>query len=200
MVVRRDVEERIRGLVRRMHAHVDAAFQEVIALLEGSRKVDEEEFDRRLIAVEEVRRAVTIEALLLIARWQPLGEDLARAESYIRVSYDLFRISRYLREVLRLEKAAGPLKSLGIDITPLKLARDMVRKAVDSMLAGDEKLAEEVEKVDSKVDEYYLKTLERLSRDPVPRREAVEALLARHVERIADHATYIARLARPGRI
>ena len=188
--------ERIRGFVERLHSHVDYMFNDVIRLVEEGVEPGEE-FERRLMAVEELRKATTIETLLLIARWQPLGRDLARAEGYIRAAYDLFRIARYLREIVRLNSVAGPLAELGLDSTPLRRAREMVGDAVKALLEEDEALGRHVEDADKDIDDYYLHALRRLSRERVTRRDAVEALLARHVERIADHATYLAKLLEP---
>ncbi len=188
--------EKIRGFVERIHSHVDYMFNDVIRLVEEGVEPGEE-FERRLMAVEELRRATTIETLLLIARWQPLGRDLARAEGYIRAAYDLFRIARYLREIVRLNSVAGPLVELGLDSAPLKKAKEMVGTAVKALLEENEELGRLVEDADKDIDDYYLHALKKLSGEKISRRDAVEALLARHVERIADHATYLAKLLEP---
>ena len=188
--------DKIRGFVERIHNHVDYMFKDVIRLVEEGVEPGED-FERRLMAVEELRRATTIETLLLIARWQPLGRDLAKAEGYIRAAYDLFRIARYLREIVRLNLVAGPLKGLGLDPTPLKKAREMVGTAVKALLEENEELGKRVEEADKDIDDYYLHALKKLSMERVSRKDAVEALLARHVERIADHATYLAKLLEP---
>ncbi|MCE4611546.1 MAG: phosphate uptake regulator PhoU [Desulfurococcales archaeon] len=188
--------DKIRGFVERIHSHVDYMFNDVIRLVEEGVEPGEE-FERRLMAVEELRRATTIETLLLIARWQPLGRDLARAEGYIRAAYDLFRIARYLREIVRLNSVAGPLVELGLDSAPLKKAKEMVGTAVKALLEENEELGRLVEDADKDIDDYYLHALKKLSGEKISRRDAVEALLARHVERIADHATYLAKLLEP---
>lgn len=192
-----EAEAKLRSLVERMHSHVDALFEMVLESLRSGR-ARAEEMGERLVAVEELRSTVTIETMLFIARWQPLGRDLARAEGYIRAAYDLFRIARYLREIARLDEAAGPLSEVGVNVGALERAREMVDKAVKALLTGDPGLSSEVEEADREIDKYYQSSVEGLSRDPVPRRAAVEALFARHVERIADHATYMAKLPASG--
>ncbi len=191
-------EARLKSLLERLHSHVDALFEAVLGSLSGGGVEVHRVVDERLVAVEELRHTIAIETLLFIARWQPLGRDLARAEGYIRASYDLFRIARYLREIVKLDKAAGPLGEVGVNINALAKARDMVSKAVKALLSNDSQLAAEVEAADREIDRYYEVSIRELSREAIPRRAAIEALFARHVERIADHATYIAKLSISG--
>lgn len=188
-------EAKLKSLIERLHSHVDALFEAVLDSLKDGEKGVHRIVDERLVAVEELRHTIAIETLLFIARWQPLGRDLARAEGYIRASYDLFRIARYLREIVKLDEAAGPLSKVGVNLNALAKARDMVNKAVKALLSNDSKLASEVEEADREIDQYYESSVRELSRESIPRKVAIEALFARHVERIADHATYIAKLS-----
>ncbi len=188
-------EAKLKSMIERLHSHVDALFEAVLGSLKGGWKGIHHVVDERLVAIEELRHTIAIETLLFIARWQPLGRDLARAEGYIRASYDLFRIARYLREIVKLDEAAGPLSEVGVNLNALAKARDMVSKAVKALLSNDSKLASEVEAADREIDRYYEASVRELSREPIPRKAAIEALFARHVERIADHATYIAKLS-----
>lgn len=193
-----EAEARIRSMLERMYGHVMAMYEALLKALRDGDNRARREVEERLLVVEELRQTITLETLLFMARWQPLGRDLLRAEDYIRAAYGLFRVARYLREIARLNDVAGPLVGAGVSLEPLMKAMDMVDKAFKSMLTWDEKLAEQIMEADREIDEYYESSLSRLSRDPVPRRDAIEAVLARHVERIADHATYIAQLTRPG--
>ncbi|MMZ68272.1 PhoU domain protein [compost metagenome] len=63
------------------------------------------------------------------------------------------------------------------------------------MLEGNVQLARSVEEEDKIIDSYYESSLRGLSEEVITRDKAIEALFARHVERIADHATYIAKLS-----
>lgn len=181
-------------LLERLHTYVDELFQVVLNSLRDKRPETRHVVEEKLVAVEELRHVIAIETLLFIARWQPLGRDLARAESYIRASYDLFRVARYLREIVVLDEVAGPLYEVGVNTSALAKARSMVDRAIKALLSEDSNIAGDVEAEDREIDEYYKLSIERLSEEVVPRKVAVEALYARHVERIADHATYIARL------
>ena len=188
-------EDRLKSLVERLYSHVEALFEAVLGSLEGGEGKAYDMIDERLMVIEELRHTIAIETLLYITRWQPLGRDLARAESFIRASYDLFRIARYLREIIKLDRTAGSLREIGVNLNTLAKARGMVNNAVKALLYNDSRLASEVEEADREIDQYYEASLRRLSEETISRRAAIEALFARHVERIADHATYIAKLS-----
>lgn len=189
-----EAEANVRFLLEKLHGHVDSLFGTVSRLLSGPLPKMYDDVEAALIAVEELRNSVALEALLLIARWQLMGRDLTRAEGYVRASYDMYRIARYLREIVGLNKIVGPLANLGLKVEELGKARRMVNDAVNAFLRSDKRLAERVMEADLEIDEYYAASLKELSREPVTRRAAVEALFARHIERIADHATYIAQI------
>jgi phosphate transport system protein len=69
----------------------------------------------------------------------------------------------------------------------------MVREAVEAFTRGERRYIESVSLKDSMVDNVYHHYLDMLrSSSSISVRDASSLLLARHVERIADHATYIA--------
>lgn len=189
------IEENIEHLIRKLHGYVDSLFETVGSLIDNRVTDVPDEVNERIVAVEELRGSIARETLLYIARWQPLGRDLTKAEGYIQAAYDLYRIARYLREIARLNMIAGPLGDLSINREALDRARRMVDTAVKSMLEGNVQLARSVEEEDKIIDSYYESSLRGLSEEVITRDKAIEALFARHVERIADHATYIAKLS-----
>lgn len=193
MVGSSSVESRIRILIERMYSHIDALFEMIQEMLKSGEDVSGE-FYERLLAVEELRMYITRDTLLYIARWQPLGNDLTKAEGFIKAAYDLYRISRYLREIVKLNNIAGPLSNLQLNIEVLEKSRNMVKFAVRSILSSDSSMPQLVEQTDKDIDAYYEASLRELAKEYVPREKAIEALFARHVERIADHATYLAKI------
>jgi len=147
---------------------------------------------------EEYRNIISKEAVLLIARYQPLAGDLLWAESVISVAYDLYRVARYAREIAILSNYIGGLKGNVNDdvLESLEVAKAMLELSVEAFAMGRGELVEEVVKRDGKVDDVYHRYLALLSKgEPLSARDAASLLLARHVERIADHATYIAMSA-----
>ncbi|MDM7275932.1 MAG: PhoU domain-containing protein [Thermoprotei archaeon] len=146
----------------------------------------------------EYRDSISSEATLFIARFQPLGRDLIMAQSVISVTYDLYRIARYAREISILADALGGLEGNVDDevLNAMKTARVMVGKSVKALIEKDRNSINEVYKDDDNIDKVYHKYLDILASHPyIDRKSAASLLLARHVERIADHATYIAMAA-----
>ena len=133
-------------------------------------------------------------AMETIARFQPVAKDLRWIRAAMEVSYDFYRITRYCREFVRTSEKVG---DGSCRLTRVKAAFHIVRrmmKLVREMLIDfKENLAREVFKLDDEVDFIYLSSLDSLSVEGayVPKCAAVEVLLLRHLERMADHATYI---------
>ncbi len=151
-----------------------------------------------VVTAEEYRVAIANQATLFIAKFQPLAEDLIIAESVISVAYDLYRISRYAREIAILSERIGGLRGNVNDdvLKAFETARSMVKDAVEAFIRGERRYVEDINLKDSLVDDVYHRYLEMLrSGGSISVRDASSLLLARHVERIADHATYIAEYA-----
>jgi phosphate transport system protein len=192
----RDLEEkRLLEMIERMYDLVDSVLSIVSEGSVGRLK----DIEGMVALVEEYRNNISSQATLFIARFQPLAEDLILAESVISVAYDLYRVSRYAREIALLAERIGGLRgNVNEDaLRALEIARSMVREAVEAFTKGKREYVEEVNMKDSLVDEVYHKYLDMLrGSDSLSSRDATSLLLARHVERIADHATYIAMSAK----
>nr|MEB3845336.1 phosphate uptake regulator PhoU [Desulfurococcales archaeon] len=149
--------------------------------------------DETVSLCEELKNEITREAVLFIARYQPLGRELIQAENTIKASYDLYRITRYLREIAHLDRKVGPLSTLLTehDWALLDQARTMLEKGYRLYRQGEGD-AMEILEADNIIDRAYEEILDEISQsENVEKRKAVEALYRRHVERIADHIVYI---------
>jgi phosphate transport system protein len=191
-------ESRLKLLIRKLGNYVDELFDNILKIIDSrDQQLKEKEIAiERLTAIEELKDAIAIETLLYIARWQPLGRDLLKAERYIRTSYDLFRISRYLMEIKRLNEITGLAVKTSVNLEMLIKARKMVQMAIKSFLENDAQLSRTVQSMDQEIDEYYVNSIEKLRNISIDNKVAIEALFARHVERIADHATYISNITK----
>lgn len=189
-------EERLFEMVLKLYKLVDEALSSLESLSfqrSASAKVDS-------IAkiAEEYKDSISSEATLFIARFQPLGRDLLMAQSVISVAYDLYRIARYAREISILADALGGLEGNVDDevLNAMKTARIMVGKAVKALIEKNRNSVNEVYRDDDNIDKVYRKYLDILAlHESINRKNAASLLLARHIERIADHATYIAMAA-----
>ncbi|MEM1526949.1 MAG: PhoU domain-containing protein [Ignisphaera sp.] len=153
------------------------------------------EIDNSASLLERIRKEFVNEVLVFIARRQPLGKELLVAHTLIGIAYDVYRISRYCREIARIDSMLNPESSLS-DVEDIKGVFSEAVKAVEislNDLISLEPINEAtVIEIDNKVDEYYKKLLkEVVLRDSVDRLTALKILIMRHIERIVDHANYI---------
>ncbi len=198
-IAAREELDRIKSSLESIVSRGFKAVEEAIALLEGRRDPASalDSIEKCMEYIEDAREELVRRALVYIARFQPVGYDLKLVHSIIDVSYDVFRISRYCREIAFLVNIAGITSSevAAECLEALKTAYVMFKDAVKSLWAIDVALARSVLERDESIDEAYRNVLASLKNqsEPITREFVVKALLLRHVERIADHATYIAR-------
>lgn len=184
-----------------MSAEVEATIGNSIkALRELSREKaeavirDDDRIDNLDLTIEE-------KCLNLIALYQPAAADLRFIIMSMKIATDLERIADLAVDIGQrvIEMADQPLLKPLIDIPKLAtLAQGMVRDAINSFVNKDTELARSVILRDNEADE--LRNLvqselinDYMTKDPSTAPRAVALLLvARHLERICDHATNIA--------
>jgi len=155
---------------------------------------DDDRIDAMELEIEE-------KCLNLIALYQPAAADLRFVVMSMKITTDLERIADLAVDISQrvLELADQPLLKPLIDIPKLAtLAQNMVRDVINSFINKDPQLARSVILRDNEADELRNLVQSELINDymkkdatTVPR--AIPLLLvARHLERICDHATNIA--------
>jgi phosphate transport system protein len=146
-----------------------------------------------LILSEEVEDRATE----LIALQQPMAGDLRTLKAYIKIAYDIERFSRYALDISNILNSLEDWPEFQGD---LKLG-EMAEKTVEVMglsikliQAMDEKLVFEISRLEAETDELYIHNLAILAdaKKPDPRTMIAYTLTIRYLERIADHASYIA--------
>jgi len=151
--------------------------------------------------IDELENTIDETCLDLLALRQPVAADLRFIAMSMKISTDLERIADLAVDICQrvLELADKPLLKPLIDIPKLSnLAQVMVKDALDSFLNRDMDLAGKVILFDSKADRLRNLVQKELIedyiiKDPSVAQRAVPLLLiARHLERICDHATNIA--------
>jgi len=151
--------------------------------------------------IDELELLIDEKCIDLIARYQPMAKDLRLLTTGMKLNAELERIADLAVDIAQrvLELADKPLLKPLIDIPKLStIAQDMVRDCIDAFVKKDIALAKKVVLSDSEADklrnlvqdelinDYMIKDTKTVSR-------AVPLLLiARHLERICDHATNIA--------
>jgi phosphate transport system protein len=158
------------------------------SVIHGDKEVDilEKEVDQHCIGILALR--------------QPAASDLRRITTAMKVVTDLERIGDLCTNIAKaaLELNREPQVKLSIDIPNMaRAARDMVRRGLDSFVEEDPELAEEVVLADLDLDHLYSQIFRELVAAMHEAPENIGAstrllFVARHLERIGDHATNIA--------
>jgi phosphate transport system protein len=159
------------------------------AVIESDKKIDEFE-----LVIEE-------RAIALLALQQPMARDLRFITTGMKINAELERIADLAVNICQrvIEIADKPALKPLLDIPKLSaIARRMVKHSIDAFVQRDEKLAKGVIMLDPEADEirniiYHEIINDYLSKDGTCAPRAVPLILiSRHLERICDHATYIA--------
>ena len=151
--------------------------------------------------VDELEIRIDKKCLDLLALRQPVAHDMRFITMAMQITTDLERIADLAVDVAQrvLEIVNGPLLKPLIDIPKLALlSQGMVRDVLDAFVKEDSDLAGTVIMLDKEADrlrDFIQKELveDYMLKDPSTVKRAVALLLiARHLERICDHATNIA--------
>ncbi len=140
--------------------------------------------------------------LHVLARRQPVASDLRFVTTTLKVVTDLERIgdlaTNICERVIELGSNAPPAGAETI-AQMADIARSMLREALDSFVAGDARRAQQVLERDLEVDQLYAALfpvlIKRMTSQPEVCDNAMRVLsIAKHLERIADHATNVAEM------
>jgi phosphate transport system protein len=151
-------------------------------------------------AINAAERDVDEMAYDLLAKEQPMAIDLRFILSVIKINGDLERIGDQATNIAERTQALqdSPQISLPIDISDMgEKVGVMIRCAIQSLLEADAKLAEHVLDMDDEIDDMnrdvQTELIEVMQQHPAVSGQALNAIIvARNLERAADHATNIA--------
>ncbi|HSA91710.1 MAG TPA: phosphate signaling complex protein PhoU [Terriglobales bacterium] len=158
------------------------------AVLEGER------------AINMAEREIDELALDLLAMQQPMAVDLRFIMAVMKINADLERVGDQAVNIAQrvMDMSTLPPVELPVDMPRMAAtSAGMVRRALESFVEAKPAIAEAVLKMDDVVDrmddEIFIHMVEKMHADPSVTRQALDALLvARNLERVADHATNIA--------
>ncbi len=151
-------------------------------------------------AINIMEREIDELALDLLAMQQPMAVDLRFITAVMKINADLERVGDQAVNISErvLHSLDLPETDLPADIPRMAgMAKDMVRRALQSFIDARPEAAEEVLKMDDLVDnmnrEIHASMIGHMKRVPDALQQALDALLiSRNLERVADHATNIA--------
>jgi phosphate transport system protein len=163
-----------------------------------------EEEAQRIIATDQEINDLQIDiddrCLKLLALQTPLAVDLRLITSAMKINADLERVGDQAVNIAErvMDMIELPAVDLPVDIARMATAASaMVRRALESFVEGKAELAQAVLEMDHVVDrmrdEAFIMLVRKMNEEPQVTQQALDALLvARNLERVADHATNIA--------
>jgi phosphate transport system protein len=179
------VEELVEKSIR---ALFDSDVELARALMESDTSIDLEE-----TVIEE-------ECLKILALHQPVAIDLRRVAIIVKINSDLERMADLAVNIAERALSLAELQPVAVPSTFRRmtdLTITMVRDSLDAFVNLDVTLAKRVCRLDDEVDRYNREIIDQVSEQMKSAPAQVEPGLqlfsaARHLERIADHATNIA--------
>jgi phosphate transport system protein len=154
--------------------------------------------DEKTINASE--REIDEQAVDLLAMQQPMAVDLRFLFSVIKINADLERVGDQAVNIAErvIDMSKFPLVDLPVDIAHMaSIAAGMVHQSLQAFIEENAELAQQVLERDDVVDQINREVFESLTRvmqtNPSLTRQALDSLIvARNLERVADHATNIA--------
>ncbi|MGH9563979.1 MAG: phosphate signaling complex protein PhoU [Terracidiphilus sp.] len=151
-------------------------------------------------AIDTAQRELDEMAYELLAKEQPMAIDLRFILAVIKINGDLERIgdqsmsiTRRTKEILAAEDVELPVDFVAMG----EFAGHMIRTALQALLDGDARLADTVREMDDEIDRMNRRAhsdlLKVIEEKPQLTQQAMNGILvAKNLERIADHAANIA--------
>lgn len=149
--------------------------------------------------INAAERQIDELAFDLLALQQPMAVDLRFILAVTKINSDLERVGDQAVNIAErvMDMVELPPAELPVDIPRMAAAVSaMVRRALESFIEGKAELAQAVLEMDNVVDrmrdEAFIMLVRTMNENPAVTRQALDALLvARNLERVADHATNI---------
>jgi phosphate transport system protein len=173
---------------RACQAYIDRDLARCQMVLEGESQIN--------LAEREIDEL----AFDLLAMQQPMAVDLRFILAVTKINSDLERVGDQAVNIAErvMDLVELPKADLPVDIARMTGAVSaMVRRSLESFIEGKAELAQAVLEMDNVVDrmrdEAFITLVKSMNDHPDVTRQALDALLiARNLERVADHATNIA--------
>lgn len=150
--------------------------------------------------VDKLEMSIDALCLKLLALWHPAASDLRFVTIGLRIATDLERMGDLAENIARQVKDLNkePAIKMKLSLTDLaQKSKKMVKEALDSFVSQDTDKAEQVCESDDEVDqlnwgiqEELIEIIRKDSKTVAPALLTIQ--IARHLERLADHATNIA--------
>jgi phosphate transport system protein len=194
----RSLKQQILTMGRLVDAHVGEA---VRALLERDPQLAARVIDADR-AVNQMELAIDEQCIRTLALYQPAASDLRFIAAALKIVTDLERIGDLavnMGERVELLAAETALPAVGELPAVAAAARKMLGDVLDAFVEGDAAKAQEIIRADADIDAQTARLIadvqSAMAKDPQSVARGVATIFfAKHIERMADHATNIAEM------
>ena len=150
--------------------------------------------------IDQLEKQVDKDGIDLLLRFQPVASDLRRVVSAMKLSSNLERMGDQAVSIARKARKLNqhpPLPETALIEPMRKVSMEMFKDSVDAYVREDVELGRGLKARDKTLDEMNASTsrrlIERMAQDPDQLRGYLNLMfIARHLERVGDHATNIA--------
>lgn len=203
-MIERHFDEELRELNTKLLKMATLAEEAIFRAVEALKNRDKAMAERVIEednVIDEMENEIEEKAIDLLATRQPMAIDLRIVTTAMKVNVEIERIADLAVNVSQrvVEVADEPLLKPLIDIPKLsEVARRMVKDAIDSFVEKDPAKAKKVILSDPEANALKNSISDELMDEYISRDSSVSSrampliLVARHLERICDHATNIA--------
>jgi len=147
--------------------------------------------------IDDLEQTIEKQCLTLLALQQPMARDLRFISTALKIDTDLERMGDYACNIAKIVLTLGnePFIKPLVDLPRMaETAQEMVRDNLKAYVNRDKELAIKAAEKDHAIDNLYNQIFRELlvlmTHNPQNIRQATYLLLvARHLERIGDHAT-----------
>ncbi|AOF96457.1 MULTISPECIES: phosphate signaling complex protein PhoU [unclassified Sphingobium] len=198
-----DEIDRLRGLIAEMGGRAEAAIENAMLALQRqdlALAAEVVQGDKRIDAIEAEVEKLVIEVIALRA---PMANDLRDVIAALKIVSVIERIGDYAKNIAKRVPLIATNRQL---LEPMSLlpamgqvAAEMVHDVLNAYAARDPDLAQAVVERDAVVDDFYNSVFRTLVtfmvENPKTISECAHLLfVAKHIERIGDHATNVAEM------
>jgi phosphate transport system protein len=150
--------------------------------------------------IDQLEKQIDKDGVEVLLRFQPVASDLRRVVSAMKLSSNLERMADQATNIARKARKLNrhpALVEVDLIVPMYKQAMSMFKDSVDAYVREDVELGRAVVPRDEELDELNRRAsrrlIARMSEDPDQLRGYLNLMfIARHLERVGDHATNIA--------
>lgn len=193
----------LKNAVREMSERAEISYDRLLIAAANNQR----EVLNQLLTVDreflDMQRQIEAMCLTLLTKQQPIATDLRVVSAALKVVTDIERIGDHVTDMaelfIRLEPPYDAKKDVMLQ-NMMEEAKEMVHDATDAFVSGNINLAAKVIAQDDVVDDYFNqvkeKMMQRIRNQDTGADEIVDTLmLAKYVEKIADHAVNMSEWA-----